>query len=321
VSARSPVEDSAVLEAARGLFRRPASLPAWLFYDDRGSALFERITDLPEYYLTRAERQILETHADEIVALAAQGSADPLHVVELGAGTATKSQIVLRAVVRRQGQCLYVPVDVSAAALEAAVERLGREEPAVDVRPVLASHTGALPTIEEVGPRRLVLFVGSSIGNYEDDDAVALLRAVAGALAPGAALLLGTDRKKDPAVLIPAYDDAAGVTAAFDLNVLERLDRELGADFDLGRWRHEARWNAARSRIEMHLVSRVDQDVTVPRLGTTRFLAGESIHTESSHKYDLDHVDRLLAAAGFRRARTFTDAEERFDVHLARLPA
>jgi dimethylhistidine N-methyltransferase len=313
--------DERVVEAARGLLRKPATLPAWVFYDDRGSELFEQITDLPEYYLTRAEREILEANADAMVALAAEGTGEPLHVVELGAGTATKSQIVLRAVVRRQGRCLFLPIDVSGAALELAVERLRREEPAVEVRPIIASHRDALPAIADVGPRRLVLFVGSSIGNYEDDEAVALLRAVATSLRPGAALLLGTDRKKDPARLIPAYDDAAGVTAAFDLNLLTRLNRELGADFDLRRWRHEARWNEARSRIEMHLVSRVAQVVTVPPLGAVRFAAGESIHTESSHKYDHAHVDRLLVAAGFRRVRTFTDAEERFDVHLARLRA
>lgn len=311
--------DPRVIEAARGLFRRPATLPAWLFYDDRGSELFERITQLPEYYLTRAEREILEAHADELVALAAEGSDEPLHVVELGAGSATKSQLVLRAVVRRQGSCLYVPIDVSAAALDAAAERLRREEPAVVVRPVRASHRDALPALADVGPRRLVLFVGSSIGNYEDEEAVALLKAVASSLRPGAALLLGTDRRKDPAEVLPAYDDGAGVTAAFDLNILDRLNRDLGADFDLRQWRHEARWNEARSRVEMHLVSRVDQVVNVPPLGLTRFAAGESIHTESSHKYDRAHVDRLLSAAGFRRVRTFTDAAERFDVHLARL--
>lgn len=312
------VRDAVAAAVRAGLSATPRTLPAWLFYDARGSELFEEITRLPEYYLTRAERQILDTHADEIVALAADGDDVPLHVVELGAGHATKTQLILRAVVRRQGRCLYLPVDVSASALDAAVERLGREEPRVVVRPVAGTHGDALDAIHNVGPRRLVLFVGSSIGNYEDDEAIALLAQVGRSLRRGAGLLLGTDRKKSPDVLIPAYDDAAGVTAAFDLNVLVRLNRELGADFALDAWRHEARWNEARSRIEMHLVSTRPQQVAIPGVGAFAFDAGESIHTESSHKYDEPHVDRLLASAGFARVRTFTDREQRFDVHFAR---
>ncbi|MEQ1566444.1 MAG: L-histidine N(alpha)-methyltransferase [Myxococcota bacterium] len=310
--------DGAVRDAAAALLSTPPSLPPWLFYDARGTELFEQITELPEYYLTRAERSILDAHADEIVALAAAGTSQPLHVVELGAGLATKTQRVLAAVVARQGRCLYLPVDVSTSALEQVVARLAREEPQVTVRPVAGTHTDALPAIRDLGPRRLVLFVGSSIGNYTDAEAVALLAAVAQTLRPGGALLLGTDRRKDPAVLLPAYDDAAGVTAAFDLNVLARLNRELGADFALERWRHEARWNDAQSRIEMHLVSTEDQVVHLPGVGVARFTAGESIHTESSVKYDEAHVDRLLSAAGFTRERTWTDAEGRFDLHLAR---
>jgi dimethylhistidine N-methyltransferase len=318
VTATAPATTS-VLEACRGLFERPATLPAWLFYDEVGSELFERITELPEYYLTRAERAILEAHADEIVAMAAGSEGRTLRVVELGAGSATKSQILLDAVVRRQGTCLFVPVDVSPSALEGAVARLGRELPRVEVRPVAATHEAALPAIRAVGPTRLVLFLGSSIGNLEDEDAVRLLRSVAATLLPGAALLLGADRRKDPAVLLRAYDDAAGVTAAFDKNVLARLVREVGADFVLDRWRHEARWNADRSRIEMHLVTDEAQTVTVPGLGRVAFAAGDSIHTESSHKYDTRHVDRLLVASGFRRRATFTDPDGLFDLHLARL--
>lgn len=311
--------DAAVRAACRGLFDRPATLPPWLFYDEVGSALFERITELPEYYLTRAERAILEAHADEIVALAAGDEGRRLHVVELGAGTATKSQLVLDAVVRRQGRCLFLPIDVSPTALAVASDRLGREAPHVEVRPVASTHTAALPTIRALGPTRLVLFLGSSIGNLDDDAAVGLLRAVAGTLLPGGCLLLGADRRKDPALLLPAYDDAAGVTAAFDRNVLARLVREVGAELDLDGWRHEARWNEGRSRIEMHLVARGPQRIHVPGLGTTAFADGESIHTESSHKYDTARVERILVAAGFRRVGTFTDDDGRFDLHLARV--
>lgn len=318
VASAHPQVSLAVADAVHEGFARPQRmLPPWLFYDDRGSELFEQITELPEYYLTRAEREILEKYADEIVALAAAGTERPLHVVELGAGAATKTPLILRAVVRRQGRCLYLPSDVSAAALEDAVQRLRREEPGVDVRPITGSHTDVLPQIKAIGPRRLVLFLGSSIGNFADDEAVALLSDVARVLAPGGALLLGADRRKDPEILIPAYDDAQGVTAAFNLNVLVRLNRELRSDFDLSRWQHSARWNDVRSRVEMHLVSTVDQDVAVAGRNY-RFLAGDTIHTESSVKYTRERVDEILTRAGFGRVRTFTDSGDRFDVHLAR---
>jgi dimethylhistidine N-methyltransferase len=311
-----------VADAVRmGLSMPQKSLPAWLFYDARGSQLFEQITDLPEYYLTRAEREILETHADDIVAMASEQGARTLKVIELGAGAATKTQILLRAVVRRQKRCLYVPIDVSASALESAAERLRREEPQVQVQPVAASHLDALSEIRAAGPRRLVLFLGSSIGNYEDEEAIRLLSAVGRALLPGAGLLIGADRRKDPAVLIPAYDDAQGVTAQFNLNVLVRLNRELGANFDLHAFRHEARWNDRASRVEMHLVSMVAQQVDIPLVGSVSFAQGESIHTESSIKYDCARMDRLLGSAGFRRVHTFADSADRFDLHLAQLTA
>lgn len=311
--------DPALLDAVKvGLAKRPRALPPWLFYDDRGSELFEDITELPEYYLTRAERAILEQHADEIVALAAEGTTQPLKVIELGAGSATKTQLVLDAVVRRQGHCLYLPIDVSSAALDGAVSRLRREAPHVTVRPFAGTHLAALPAIREAGARRLVLFVGSSVGNYADEEAIELLGAVAGELHTGAGLLLGTDRAKDVPTLLRAYDDAAGVTAAFNLNLLTRLNRELHANFVRERWRHEARWNEASSSVEMHLVSTEDQTVQIPPLGGFAFARGESIHTESSKKYTRAHVDALLSAAGFTRVHTFTDPEDRFDLHLAR---
>jgi L-histidine Nalpha-methyltransferase len=319
---RKTQKPNPVVEAVRsGLSASQKVLPAWLFYDARGSELFEQITDLPEYYLTRAERQILETHADEIVARASENGDRTLKVIELGAGAATKTQILLRAVVRQQKRCLYVPIDVSSSALEGAAARLRREVPGVEVQPVTASHLDALPEIRAAGPRRLVLFLGSSIGNYEDDEAVRLLGAVGRALLPGAGLLIGADRRKDPALLIPAYDDAQGVTAQFNLNVLVRLNRELGANFDVSRFRHEARWNDRASRIEMHLVSCVDQVVEIPLVGTVSFTKDETIHTESSIKYDRARIERLLLRAGFRRVHTFSDATDRFDLHLAQLAA
>jgi L-histidine Nalpha-methyltransferase len=319
----APGEENPIAEVvARGLLAKQKSLPPFLFYDEEGSRLFEEITRLPEYYPTRVERSILEAFADEIVEAAAAGTAFPLRVIELGAGTATKSEIILRAVVARQGGCLFAPVDVSESAIAEATARLAKRLPTVTVQPLAMHHDVALPHIRTIGPRRLVLFIGSSIGNFEDDEAIGLLRGVRESLAPGGALLLGTDLRKDPSVLVPAYDDARGVTAAFNKNVLGRINRELGGEFDLDRFAHVALWNERRSRIEMHLESLCDQHVAIEALGIEiRFRQGERIHTESSVKYDEPHVDRLLGAAGFVRERTFTDPRAYFAVHLARVPA
>jgi L-histidine N-alpha-methyltransferase len=303
----------------QGLVRSPRALPPWLFYDARGSELFEEITRLPEYYLTRAERSILETHADSIVAWASQETQERLHVVELGAGSAVKTGVLLEAVVRRQGRALYLPVDISETALQDATLRLQRELPNVEVRPVAATHEDALPAIRAVGPRRMVLFLGSSIGNYEDKEAIALLQTVSRALAPGAALLLGADRRKDPEVLLPAYDDAAGVTAAFNKNLWVRLNRELCGNFDLDAWKHVAVWNDERSQIEMHLESTRPQEVHLRALGERyTFAEGERVHTESSVKYDRPRIEHILRSAGFEPQQVLTDPEDRFDLHLAR---
>jgi dimethylhistidine N-methyltransferase len=301
----------------RGLTASPKTLPPWLFYDERGSELFEAITELPEYYLTRAEREIFERDGAAIMEVAG-GGADAT-IVELGAGTAAKTQVLLAAEAARRGAVTYVPVDVSAPALELARARLAAEEPRVAVHPWLASHDDAFPRLRTLRGRKVVLFIGSSIGNYEGGDAVGLLAGLRGGLAAGDALVLGTDLRKDPAVLVPAYDDAAGVTAAFNKNVLARINRELGGRFDLDRFRHVALWNPARSRIEMHLESAGDQVVAVEGLHlTVRLRDRERIHTESSVKYDDAMVDGLLGAAGFRRERSWRDEDGRFAVHLAR---
>ncbi|MFN8060316.1 MAG: L-histidine N(alpha)-methyltransferase [Vicinamibacterales bacterium] len=306
-------------DVARGLLRHgQKTLPAYLFYDEAGSRLYEAITTLPEYYPTRTERAILTEHADDIVALAAAGTDDALTVVELGAGTASKTQVLLDAVVRRQGRCLYVPTDVSATAIAEAATRLRREAPRVEVRPLCAMHTDVFRHLERIPPRQFVLFVGSSIGNFDDLDAQALLRGLRRGLRPGAMFLLGTDLRKSPALLIPAYDDAQGVTAAFNRNVLTRINRELDADFEPAAFRHRAIWNERASRIEMHLESVADQLVRIGGLGVrVRFRRGESVHTESSVKYDLPRVDALLTVTGFERLRTFTDARGWFAVHVA----
>jgi dimethylhistidine N-methyltransferase len=313
--------DGPVARAVRsGLSRGAKSLPPWLFYDTLGSEQFERITELPEYYLTRAEREIFQTHADAIVELAAGTSGEALRVVELGAGTATKSQVLLRAVVRRQRRCLFVPVDVSGAALDIAQRRLAREEPNVEVRPLVLSHEEAARRLSGVAPKRFVLFIGSSIGNFDEPEAVALLSRVRRGLAAGDALLLGADRRKCLERLLPAYDDAAGVTAAFNKNVLARINCELGGEFDLDAFEHVALWNDELSRVEMHLESKRAQRVRIAELRVTvSFAEGERIHTESSHKYSDDHVRELLTRSGFCLERTFTDREQLFGVHVARV--
>jgi dimethylhistidine N-methyltransferase len=315
----SSVAGSVAADVLRGLTSTKKWLPPYLFYDDEGSRLYELITELPEYYPTRTERALLERHADDIVARTRGESQLPLHVVELGAGSATKTKLVLEAVLRTQRPCTFLPIDVSATALADAASRLGRELPDVDVRPFVGHHEDAFDAIRALGPRRLVLFIGSSIGNFDDEHALALLSGVRAALAPGGALLLGTDLRKSPERLVPAYDDAAGVTAAFNRNILARINRELGGRFDLDAFRHVAVWNDEASRIEMHLESAHDQEVAIEALGiVVEFRRGERIHTESSVKYDLPRVERLLSQAGFRREVTYTDDEELFAVHLAR---
>lgn len=312
-------------DVRRGLTATPKSLPPYLFYDDAGSRLYEEITELDEYYLTRAEREIFEAHAHDIVwrtmpkAGDSENAARPLGVVELGAGSASKTEVILRAILERQPGCAYVPIDVSAAAIDEAVTRLRTSLPTVRVSPLVMTHERAVRALYPTGAPQLVLFIGSSVGNFPDDEAVPLLRGLRAALGPNTSLVLGTDLRKDPSILLPAYDDEAGVTAAFNRNVLVRINRELGGHFDLARFRHVARWNDAASRVEMHLESTVRQEVPIDGLGlVVRFAAAETIHTESSIKYDIPRVERLLASSGFRLQRTYYDDRRRFAVHLAR---
>ncbi len=307
-------------DVRRGLTSFPKTLPPYLFYDEAGSQLYERITELPEYYLTRAEREIFLARAPEIVARIARDAPGPLSVVELGAGSASKTEVLLRAVLDKQGHCLYHPVDVSTTALAEAGRRLRARLPLATVRPLPMTYEQSIRMLADVPPPRLFLFIGSSVGNLPDDDAATLLGRITEALRGDTWLLLGTDLRKSPSVLRAAYDDHAGVTAAFNKNLLVRINRELGGHFDLDRFRHIARWNEAVSRIEMHLESTVAQEVSVDRLSLRlRFDAGETIHTESSAKYDLPRIERLLAAGHFRLQQTYYDAAHRLALHLARV--
>jgi len=316
--------ESPVASAAReGLSAVNKRLPPWLFYDHDGSRLFDQITQLPEYYLTRTEREIFSANAAEIVAQAAQANgAGParLRIAELGAGSADKTRLLLKAAVHRQGTLLYEPVDVSASALEAARERIEREIPGVQVTPRIMNYMHGLDLqSSSPGERRMVLYIGSSIGNFEPHQASQILEIICAGLEPGDTLLLGVDLQKDEDILLAAYDDTAGVTARFNLNMVARLNRELRANFDLAAFAHRAVWNPAESRIEMHLESLAEQRVKLPALDLeVAFAAGERMHTENSYKYAPGQAESMLAAAGFAAESTWTDARGWFAVCLAR---
>jgi L-histidine Nalpha-methyltransferase len=312
------VDDRVAAAVWEGLTATPKRLPPWLFYDEAGSRLFDEITELPEYYLTRTERGIFSAHAGRMIARAAGGQ--PLRITELGAGSAEKTRLLLAAAAARQGRVVYEPVDVSASALEAARERIEREFDGVTVSPRVADYTQGLG-LEPIVPdeRRLVLYIGSSIGNFEPWEAAELLERVWAELNPGDCLLLGVDLVKEDPILLAAYDDQAGVTAAFNLNLLARLNRELGAGFDLEAFAHRAVWNPAESRIEMHLESLMAQTVRLEGLDfEADFAAGESIHTESSYKYRPGQAEALLEASGFVPVESWTDERGWFGVCLGR---
>lgn len=299
----------------RGLTAEPKWLPSWLFYDDAGTALFEQITRLPEYYLTRAELALFEAHAREIARRAGPVSA----VVELGVGSATKTQVLLEAILRHSPAAAFVPVDVSPAALALTFETLRPRFPALTISPIQGEFHTALEQVAASPGPKLVLFIGSSVGNFHPEESVELLGAWRRVMSSGDALLLGTDLRKDGAVLVPAYDDAQGVTARFNKNLLRRINRELGGRFDLDAFHHRAVWNESASRMEMYLESARAQAVRVEALELeVTFRAGERIHTENSYKYTQGMVDEILRRAGFAREVTWTDPQALFAEHLAR---
>lgn len=304
-----PEPDIAALALA-GLSARPKTLPPVLFYDDAGCALFYRITGLPEYYLTRTELALLPVIAREIAPLLAR----PAALVEYGASDEAKAAFLLDC--PGAPFAAYVPIDIAAAALEAMANRARARWPDLAVMPIAADFLTPprLPPALD-GMARLGFFPGSTIGNLDPPAARRFLAGARAALGPGARLLVGVDLAKDPSLLLPAYDDAAGVTAAFNRNLLVRLNREAGADFDPAGFDHRALWNAAEGRIEMHLVSRRAQRVRVA--GTAiDFAAGETIHTENSYKHSLPGFAALARAGGWTPARVWTDPGQLFSVHL-----
>jgi L-histidine N-alpha-methyltransferase len=309
-------------DALAGLTATPKSLPPKWFYDAQGSALFEKITELPEYYPTRAERAILRAVAPEIAALTGAAT-----LVELGSGSSEKTRLLLSAL-RDAGTLRgYVPVDVSESALAAAGDALAAEYPGLAVHAVVAdfekylgvpSDAGSGPAGNGDGGPRLVAFLGSTIGNMVPDERAVFLRRVRAQLRPGDAFLLGTDLVKDPAVLVAAYDDPAGVTAAFNKNVLAVLNAELGADFDLDAFDHVALWDPEREWIEMRLRAASAQRVRVSDLGlTVEFAAGEEMRTEVSAKFREAGVRAELAAAGLSVRSWWTDEGGQFGLSLA----
>ncbi len=304
-------------DVGHGLTRMPKELPPKWFYDERGSALFEQITRLPEYYPTRAEREILRTRAADVA------TATGAHtLVELGSGSAEKTRLLLSALTAGGTLQRYAPVDVSEAPLVESGRAIVGEYPGLDVHAVLAdfeSHLEMLPDLLAGGSPRLTAFLGGTIGNLAPRPRAKFLAAVHESGRAGDWLLLGTDLVKDPAVLVPAYDDAAGVTAEFNRNLLYVINRELKADFDVEAYQHVALWDPVNEWIEMRLRSLRDQEVNVAALDLgVRFAAGEEMRTEISAKFRPDRVDAELAVAGFHRHAQWTDAAGRFALTLAR---
>ncbi|ROO61859.1 L-histidine N-alpha-methyltransferase [Micromonospora sp. Llam0] len=300
-------------DARAGLTAHPKWLPPKWFYDKHGSELFERITTLSEYYPTRAERAALTAHADDIAAVTRAGT-----LVELGSGSSEKTRLLLDAL-RRQGSLdLFVPLDVSEAALRDAATAIDRDYPGLPVHAVVGDFTRHLDRIP-AGDDRLVAFLGGTIGNLVPDERAEFLAALRGSLGTGGWLLLGTDLVKDPATLVAAYDDSQGVTGEFNRNVLHVLNQQLGADFDPAAFRHVALWDADREWIEMRLRAERDMRAYVADLDLpVSFTAGDEIRTEVSAKFRRAGVTAELAAAGFELTHWWTDPAGRFAISLSR---
>jgi L-histidine N-alpha-methyltransferase len=312
--------DMLIWEVQRGLLERPRSLAPWMFYDARGSCIFEQITEVPEYYPTRTERNILASCCDAIISAACPAKGEALRLVELGAGTARKTTILLEAAARLRNEVLYAPMDVSSDALDIACETIATLLPEVCVSPIVANYVTDPPELELFDGTTLGLYIGSSIGNFTPQEARTILRNLRSQLQAGDALLLGVDMVKDEPTLVAAYDDRDGVTAEFNLNLLHRLNRELDADFDLASFRHRAVWNAEQSRIEMHLESTRDQRVRIPGADLeVHFAKYERIHTENSHKFTKATIRNLLCDAGFEVEQMWSDERGWYSVTLARI--
>ena len=305
------VDPASIREVAEGLSRPVKEISPKYFYDEHGSRLFEEITQLPEYYLTRTERALLQRWMPEWI-----GALAPRALVELGAGSAEKTRIVLDAIAAASPSAVYVPVDVSAEFLDETAARIGAAYPAMDVVPVVADITDAFGLPEGLPRPTVHAFLGSTIGNFAPADAVALLRRVRERMADGDRFLMGVDQRKDPATVEAAYNDAQGITAEFNRNMLRVVNALAGADFDPDAWEHRAFYDRENHWIEMHLVASADQAVTLPGGHTFHFAAGESIRTEISAKHDRGSVEAMFAAADLVVERWETDADGRYALVL-----
>ena len=301
-----------VRDIRQGLTRTPKQLSPKYFYDERGSELFEEITQLPEYYLTRAERSLLEREITGIVA-----AVRPCSLVELGAGSANKTRLIIDAM-RASGcaEC-YVPIDVSKDFLEATALQLRVDYPDIQITPVVSDITEPF-TLPPVTSPTLAAFLGSTIGNFPREPAIRLLSHCARAMGPADRFLLGADLRKDPEIINRAYNDSKGVTAAFNLNILHRLNRELGANFPVGEYEHKAFYSSEHHRVEMHLIARNAHKVVIPEIGEIQFREGESIRTELSYKYDRPTLEEILKAAGLAMEQWLPADDGSFALALAR---
>jgi dimethylhistidine N-methyltransferase len=301
-------------EVEAGLRASPKSIPCRFLYDEEGSALFEQICELPEYYLTRTEHSILEAHAAEIAAC----FDGPFTLVELGSGSATKTRLLIEACLHAHGRLRYAPVDISSAMLEQSSLALLDDYQGLEVRAIATEYREGLRHVRAETERpKLIAWLGSSIGNLTRDEAAAFLRSVRGDMSPHDRVLLGIDLRKAPHELEAAYDDAAGVTSRFSLNLLHRLNRELGANFDVDAFRHSAVYHEDEGRVHIELVSQRAQRVRIRALDMeVEFAANEGIHTENAFKYSFEEIEKLAAAAGLRIDRGWTDPEERFSLTL-----
>ena len=295
-------------DVLRGLSKPQKTLPCQYFYDEAGSVLFEQITELPEYYPTRTEVSILNAHIGDIV----DALGDNVLLVEYGAGASTKTRILLDHLTAPAG---YVPIDVSEEFLLQTAGGLRRDYPALPVHPIVGDFMIRIGLPAKVTGRPVGFFPGSTIGNLDDASIDAFMRAARALLGESGQFLIGVDLRKSPDVLIPAYDDAAGVTAAFNLNLLARINRALEANFDLDAFAHRAIWNDAESRIEMHLESLRDQTVTIADARVS-FAEGETIHTENSRKFDIDALSQQISGTGWRTDQIWRDAQSYFAVML-----
>ncbi len=301
-------------DVRKGLSAQPKRFLPKYFYDELGSQLFEAICLLPEYYLTRAEYEIIDRYSDQIVA-SVEGHKT---LLEMGSGSASKTRLIIEALLRRQQDLLFMPVDISASALESGSRILLQSYPRLKIEAYAADYFAGLAELgKKPRARTLALFLGSNISNFDIEEALRFLRALRNVLNKGDALLLGADLKKDPAILEAAYNDSLGVTSAFNLNVLARINRELGGTFDLRSFQHKAFYNEEMGRIEIYIESLVDQRVRIEKLDLEiEFAAGELIHTENSYKYDIAGIEQLAAGTGFNLSHTWLDSQERFSSNL-----